>query len=40
MIVIRKDQYKTMLFCLKIIPVFMAFSYLMNTVCAFLGVPW
>lgn len=40
MIVIRKDQYKTMLLCLKIIPAFMAFSYLMNTTCAFLGVPW
>ena len=31
-------QHKLMIFALKIIPAFMAVSYLMNTLCAFLGV--
>ena len=40
MIIIDKKQHKVMLFMLKIVPAFMAFSYLMNTMCAFFGVGW
>jgi hypothetical protein len=36
----KTDKHKILLLLLKIVPAFMAFSYLMNTTCAFLGVPW
>ena len=35
-----KSMYKATLYTLKILPMVMAFSYLMITVCAHLQVPW